>query len=48
MPEQTERRAATERRELDEEPNRQLEQMLPASDPLKATRSVPEGQIAPK
>jgi hypothetical protein len=30
-----------EKRELDEELNRQLEQTFPASDPLKITRTVP-------
>lgn len=38
---QKETRAQREKRELDEELNRQLEQTFPASDPPKITRTPP-------
>jgi hypothetical protein len=37
-----------QRRELEEELDRQLEQTFPASDPPKVTRSVPASQTTPK
>ena len=46
MPKET--REQREKREVDEELDRQLEQTFPASDPPKATRSLPAGQITPK
>ena len=46
MPKET--REQREKRELDEEFDRQLEQTFPASDPPKVTRSLPAGQITPK
>ena len=46
MPKET--REQREKRELDEELDRQLEQTFPASDPPKVTRSRPAGQITPK
>lgn len=46
MPKET--REQREKRELDEELDRQLEQTFPASDPPKVTRSLPAGQITPK
>jgi hypothetical protein len=41
MPKEKETREQREKRELDEELDRQLEQTFPASDPPKITRSVP-------
>ena len=41
-------REQLERKALQEELDRQLEQTFPASDPPKVTRSAPEGQITPK
>ena len=46
MPKET--REQREKRELDEELDRQLEQTFPASDPPKVTRSLPAGQITPR
>jgi hypothetical protein len=40
-----ETRAAREKRKVDEELDRQLEQTFPASDPPKITRSDPATQI---
>ncbi|MGD9921311.1 MAG: hypothetical protein AB7V13_07665 [Pseudorhodoplanes sp.] len=37
-----------DKRELDQELDRQLEQTFPASDPPKITRSVPASQTTPK
>jgi hypothetical protein len=48
MPKEKETREHRERRELDDELNRQLEETFPASDPLKVTRSIPATQITPK
>jgi len=48
MPKEKETREAAERRMLDDELDRQLEQTFPGSDPPKVTRSVPESQITPK
>jgi hypothetical protein len=48
MPKKGETREEREKRELDEELDRQLEQTFPASDPLKVTRSTPANQITPK
>lgn len=47
MPRESETREQREKRELDEELDRQLEQTFPASDPPKITRSRPR-QAAPK
>jgi hypothetical protein len=43
-----ETREQRERRELDNELNRQLEETFPASDPPKITRSNPATQITPR
>jgi hypothetical protein len=40
-------REEREKRDLDKELDRQLEQTFPASDPLKVTLSIPESQITP-
>lgn len=48
MPEEKETREQREKRELDDELNRQLEETFPASDPLKVTRSSPASQITPR
>ena len=48
MPKRKETREERERRELDDELNRQLEETFPASDPPKVTRSNPATQITPK
>jgi hypothetical protein len=48
MPKVKETREQREKRELDDELNRQLEETFPASDPLKVTRSSPATQITPK
>jgi hypothetical protein len=48
MPKHKETREQRERRELDKELNRQLEETFPASDPPKITRSNPATQITPK
>ena len=37
-----------ERRAVEDELDLELEQTFPASDPLKITRSAPNGQITPK
>jgi hypothetical protein len=42
-----ETREEREKRELDKELDRQLEQTFPASDPPKVTRSTPSAQITP-
>jgi hypothetical protein len=43
-----ETREEQEKRELDEELDRQLEQTFPASDPPKITRSTPFTKVTPK
>ena len=48
MPKEKETREHRERRELDDELNRQLEETFPASDPPKVTRSSPASQITPR
>ena len=48
MPKRGETRKEREKRELDDELDRQLEQTFPASDPLKVTRSSPATQVTPK
>jgi hypothetical protein len=48
MPKENETREQREKREVDDELNRQLEETFPASDPLKVTRSIPATQITPK
>ena len=48
MPNKKETREQREKRELDDELDRQLEQSFPASDPPKLTRSRPVTQITPK
>ena len=45
MSKQAETREQREKRELDDELNRQLEETFPASDPPKITRSRPASQI---
>ena len=47
MPKNKETREQREKRELDEELSRQLEETFPASDPPKVTRSNPTTQITP-
>ena len=37
-----------EKRELDDELDRQLDQTFPASDPPKITRSAPSTEVTPK
>lgn len=41
MPNKKETREQREKREIDDELDRQLEQTFPASDPPKITRSIP-------
>ena len=48
MPNEQETREQREKRELDDELNRQLEETFPASDPPKITRSNPASQITPR
>lgn len=48
MPKNKETREQREKREIDEELSRQLEETFPASDPLKVTRSNPATQITPR
>ena len=48
MPKEKETREHRERRELDDELNRQLEETFPASDLPKITRSNPATQITPR
>jgi hypothetical protein len=48
MRKENEAREQREKREVDDELNRQLEETFPASDPLKVTRSIPATQITPK
>jgi hypothetical protein len=48
MPKVQETRERREKRELDDELNRQLEETFPASDPPKVTRSSPASQITPR
>jgi hypothetical protein len=48
MPKEKETLEQREKRELDDELDRQLEETFPASDPLKVTRSIPATQITPK
>ena len=45
MPKNKETREQREKRELDEELSRQLEETFPASDPPKVTRSNPATQF---
>lgn len=47
MPKKKETREEREKRELEEELDRQLEETFPASDPPKVTRSLPITQITP-
>ena len=47
MPRKNETREEREKRELDKELDRQLEQTFPASDPPKVMRSTPSTQITP-
>jgi len=47
MQKENETREQREKREVDDELNRQLEETFPASDPLKVTRSIPATQITP-
>jgi hypothetical protein len=42
MPKETDTQKQHEKRKLDEELDRQLEQTFPASDPPKITRGVPK------
>ncbi len=48
MPNEKETRQQREKREVDDELNRQLEETFPASDPPKVTRSSPASQITPR
>ena len=48
MTKEKETRAQREKRTIDDELDRQLEETFPASDPPKITRSIPTTQIAPK
>jgi hypothetical protein len=48
MPKEGETRKEREKREIDDELDRQLEQTFPASDPPKVTRSSPATQVTPK
>jgi hypothetical protein len=48
MQKENETREQREKREVDDELNRQLEETFPASDPPKVTRSIPATQITPK
>ena len=48
MPKHNETRKQRERRELDSELIRQLEETFPASNPPKVTRSSPATQITPR
>ena len=48
MPEKRETREQSDKRELEDQLDRQLEETFPASDPLKVTRSSPASQITPK
>ena len=48
MPNEKMTREERERKAVDDELDRQLEQTFPASDPPKVTRSSPDGQITPK
>lgn len=41
-------REQRERKAVEDELDRELEQTFPASDPPKITRSSPDGQITPK
>ena len=47
MPKEKETRQQRNKRKLDEELDRQLEQTFPASDPPKVTRSVPPAKKTP-
>jgi hypothetical protein len=48
MPNSKETPEEREKRELDAELDRQLEQTFPASDPPKITRSTPYTEVEPK
>jgi len=48
MPEKGETREQSDKRGLEDQLDRQLEETFPASDPLKVTRSSPASQITPK
>jgi hypothetical protein len=48
VPKHNETHEHSEKRKLDEELDRELEQTFPASDPPKVTRSDPATQITPK
>ena len=48
MPKDKEAREQSDKRKLDDELDRELEETFPASDPPKVTRSIPATQITPK
>lgn len=48
MPNEKLTREQRERKAVEDELDRELEQTFPASDPLKITRSAPEGSNHPK
>jgi len=48
MPQNRERREQRERKKIEDELDRELEQTFPASDAPKITRSAPRTQITPK
>jgi hypothetical protein len=48
MPKKKKTREQRERDEVEDELDRQLEETFPASDPLKITRSRPDGQVTPR
>jgi hypothetical protein len=48
MPQKKPTRERRERKAIEEELDRELEQTFPASDPPKVTRSSPDSQITPK
>jgi hypothetical protein len=48
MPKEKPSREQRERKAIEEELDRELEQTFPASDPPKITRSTPFSQITPK
>jgi hypothetical protein len=48
MPNEKETRAQREKRKLDEQLDRELEQSFPASDSPTITRHAPDAQITPK
>jgi hypothetical protein len=48
MPQKKPTRERRERKAIEEELDRELEQTFPASDPPKVTRSSPDSQITPR